>query len=207
MKIRLGAPGAMRNPKQLARIDLRLMPLHGSPGKRWEKRLTSERNEKLKSRNLWSELIALRDEQRADRASAIQVVRLRDLPQESNAQGLMRWYMHPGLRDIILKTLSIYEQTLPPRGRSGRLQFQGGQILFIIEGVGYTLIDGVKYPWKPRDVLNLPTKKDGIIVQHFNTDDAKPARFLVVEPNLFAATGVDRGCGFEQLENSPDFKP
>ena len=119
----------------------------------------------------------------------------------------MRWYMHPALRDIVLKTLSIYEQELPPRGRSGRLQFQGGQIMFIIEGNGYTLIDGVKYPWKRRDVLNLPTKKDGIIVQHFNTEDDKSARFLIVEPNLFAATGVDRGCGFEQLENAPDYRP
>ena len=170
-------------------------------------RVASDRTAKLQARNLWSELVALRDEQRADRATAVQVVRGKDLPQESNPMGLMRWYMHPALRDIVLKTLSIYEQELPPRGRSGRLQFQGGQIMFIIEGTGYTLIDGVKYPWKPRDVLNLPTKKDGIVVQHFNPGEDKPARFLVVEPNLFAATGVDRGCGFEQLENAPDFRP
>ena len=133
--------------------------------------MAGERTQKLQARNLWNELLALRDEQRADRATAVQVVRRKDLPQESNPHGLMRWYMHPGLRDIVLKTLSIYEQELPPRGRSGRLQFQGGQIMFIIDGNGYTLIDGVKYVWKPRDVLNLPTKKDGIIVQHFNSDD------------------------------------
>ena len=169
--------------------------------------MAGERTQKLRDRNLWNELLALRDEQRADRATAVQVVRGKDLPRESNPMGLMRGYMHPGLRDIVLKTLSIYEQELPPRGRSGRLQFQGGQIMFIIEGNGHTLIDGVKYPWKKRDVVNLPTRKDGIVVQHFNADEEKPARFLVVEPNLFAATGVDRGCGFEQLENSPDFRP
>jgi gentisate 1,2-dioxygenase len=177
------------------------------PIKLQEIEVASERMQKLEGRNLWNELVALRDEQRVDRASAVQVVRRKDLPLESNPQGQMRWYMHPALRDIVLKTLSIYEQELPPRGRSGRLQFQGGQIMFIIEGTGYTLIDGVKYPWKLRDVLNLPTKKDGIIVQHFNTDEEKPARFLIVEPNLFAATGVDRGCGFEQLENAPDYRP
>jgi hypothetical protein len=27
-----------------------------------------------------------------------------------------------------------------------------------------------------------------------------------VEPNLFAATSVDRGCGFELLEPSPDYE-
>ncbi len=168
--------------------------------------MTGDRTEQLKLRNLWGELVALRDSQRKDRETAVQVVRRRDLPQETNPQGLMRWYMHPALTDIVLKTLSIFEQELPPRGRSGRLQFQGGQIMFIIEGAGYTFIDGVKYPWKRRDVLNLPTKKDGIIIQHFNTHETAPARFLVVEPNLFAATGVDRGCGFEQLENAPEYK-
>lgn len=166
----------------------------------------SDRTQKLKARNFWGELVALRDQQRKERETAIQVVHLRDLPQENNTQGLMKWYMHPGIEDIALRTLSIFEQELPPRGRSGRLQFQGGQIMFIIEGAGYTLIDGVRYNWKKKDVLNLPTKKDGIIIQHFNTSEDEPARFLVVEPNLFAATGVDRGCGFEQLENAPTYK-
>ena len=128
----------------------------------------------------------------------------KDLPAELNSQGIMRWYMHPAIKDIVLKTLSIHEQVIPQDSRSGRLQFQGGQIIFIVEGSGYTTIDGVKYKWKPRDVLNLPLKKEGIIVQHFNNGEGD-ARLLVVEPNLYAATGVDRGCGFEQLEQSPDF--
>jgi hypothetical protein len=113
--------------------------------------------------------------------------------------------MHPAIKDIVLSTLAIHEQEIPAGSRSGRLKFQGGQILFVIEGSGYTMIDGVRYKWKDRDVVNLPLKKDGIVVQHFNADPDKPARLLVVEPNLFAATSVDRGCGFEQLEASPEF--
>ena len=68
------------------------------------------------------------------------------------------------------------------------------------------MLDGVKHAWEAGDVLNLPTKRDGIIVQHFNDDPAKAAIFLAVEPNLFAATSVDRGCGFHQMEQSPDYK-
>jgi gentisate 1,2-dioxygenase len=169
-------------------------------------RVTSERTGKLAGRNFWNELMALRDGQREERAKAIQVVRYKDLPLEKNENGLMRWFMHPAMQDIVLKTLSIYEQELPPRGRSGRVHFQGGQVMFIVEGNGYTLIDGVKHAWKKRDVLNLPLKKDGITVQHFNSEENQPARFLVVEPNLFAALSVDRGCGFELLEASPDYK-
>jgi len=165
--------------------------------------MSPDRKSDLVKHNFWNELIALRDEQRRRRESAVQVVRRRELPRETNSQGLMRWYMHPAINDIVLSTLSIFEQEIPPGSRSGRLQFQGGQIIFVIEGNGYTVIDGVKYAWKARDVLNLPLKKDGIIVQHFNVSDTKPARILVVEPNLYAATGVDRGCGFEQLESAP----
>lgn len=168
--------------------------------------MATERAERLSKVNYWNELLAMRDAQRERQKTAVQVVRRADLPLEQNSQGQMRWYMHPAITDTVLSTLTIAEQEIAPRSRSGRLKFQGGQIMFIIEGEGYTIIDGVKNVWKKRDVLNLPLKKDGVIVQHFNSGDA-PARFLVVEPNLFAATGVDRGCGFEQMEAAPDYKP
>jgi hypothetical protein len=169
--------------------------------------VTSNRTEKLATVNYWDELVALRDRQRQARKTAIQVVRLSELPLENNQHGLMRWYLHPSITDTILSTLAIYRQEIPPGSRTGRLKFQGGQIMFIVEGCGYTMLDGVKHAWETGDVLNLPTRRDGIIVQHFNADPNKPAAFLAVEPNLFAATSVDRGCGFELMEPSPDYKP
>src|SRR5258705_2192805 len=168
--------------------------------------VTSERAAKLASMNFWDELMALRDRQRDARKTAVQVVRLAELPLETNQQGLMRWYLHPSITDTILSTLAIYRQEIPPGSRSGLLKFQGGQIMFIVEGRGHTLLDGVKHAWEAGDVLNLPTKRDGIVVQHFNDDPDKPAAFLAVEPNLFAATSVDRACGLHQLEPSPDYR-
>jgi hypothetical protein len=166
----------------------------------------SERTAKLAKVNHWDALMALRDRQRELRKSAVQVVRLAELPEENNTQGLMRWYLHPAILDTVLSTLTIYRQDIPPGSRSGRLKFQGGQVMLIIEGKGHTLIDGVKHAWEAGDILNLPLRRDGIVVQHFNDDPASAAAFLAVEPNLFAATGVDRGCGFEQLEPSPDYR-
>ena len=168
--------------------------------------MMSERTAKLTRVNYWNQLLALRDTQREQRKTAVQVVRLSELPVENNEQGLMRWYMHPSITDTVLSTLAIYRQDIPPGSRSGRLKFQGGQILFIVEGRGYTMLDGVKHAWEAGDVVNLPCKRDGIVVQHFNDDPMKPAAFLAVEPNLFAATGVDRGCGFHQLEQSLDYR-
>jgi len=178
------------------------------PGRipRQEQNVTSERTAALASKNFWNELMALRDQQRERRKSAVQVVRLSELPLENNEQGLMRWYLNPAITDTVLSTLSIYRQEIPPGSRSGRLKFQGAQILYIVAGRGHTMLDGVKHNWEAGDVVSLPCKRDGIVVQHFNDDAAQPAAFLAVEPNLFAVTGVDRGCGFHQLEQSPDYQ-
>ena len=168
--------------------------------------MASERKERLAKVNYWDELFALRDLQREQRKNSVQRVEEQELPLENNRQGLIRWYMHPSITDTVISTYFFFEQEIPPGSRSGKLKFQGGQIMLIIEGKGYTMIDGVKYPWEAGDVLNLPLRDNGIIVQHFNSDPDKPAKFVAVEPNWFACLGVDRGCGFEQLEAAPEYR-
>ncbi len=155
--------------------------------------------------NRWDELIALRDRQRAHAKDAVQVVRGSELLQENSAFGKLRWYMHPSIENNALSTLMFFEQELAPGSRSGRLKFQGGQVIYVLSGTGYTMVDGVKHPWKGGDVLNLPVRTNGIIVQHVNTGD-EHAKLLACEPNWFAATGVDRGSGFELIEPSSDYR-
>ena len=164
----------------------------------------SDRTERLSKTNFWDETIAIRDRQRELRKDAVQVVRAGELPQEKNPMGLMRWYLHPSITDTAISSLVFFEQEIPPGSRSGRLKFQGGQVIYVLEGRGHTLIDGVKHSWEGGDVINLPLRKDGIIVQHVNDDKEKPAKFVAVEPNFWECTGLDRGCGFELLSPSPD---
>jgi hypothetical protein len=168
--------------------------------------MTDERKAKLAQVQYWDELFALRDQQREQRKNGVQVIKESGLPLEKNRQGLMRWYLHPSITDTVLSTLLFFQQEIPPGGRSGRLKFQGGQVILILEGKGYTLLDGVKHHWEAGDVVNLPLRSKGIIVQHFNSDPQDPVKFVAVEPNWFACTGVDRGSGFEQLEDSPDYR-
>jgi hypothetical protein len=168
--------------------------------------MASERTARLAENNYWEELLKLRDLQRERVKNAVQVVRGDDLPQEVNRQGLMRWYLHPEIHDTVLSTFMFFEQEIPPNGRSGRLRFQGGQVLIILEGSGYTMLDGIKHAWEAGDVVNLPIRGPGIVVQHFNPDPEKPVKFVAAEANWFACTSVDRGSGFEQLENCPEFK-
>jgi gentisate 1,2-dioxygenase len=153
----------------------------------------------------WDEIIALRDKQRAALREPIVIVKGAKLEQESSPLGILKWFMHPSMVNNALSTMLFYEQELPPGSRSGRLQFQGGQVMFITEGRGHTMVDGVKHPWEAGDVLNLPLRRDGIVVQHVNDDPEKPAKFVAVEPNLLETTTVDRGSGFELLEAAPGF--
>ena len=169
--------------------------------------MTTDRKAKLAEVNHWEELLKLRDRQREQTRNGIQVIKEAELPQEVSRHGLLRWYLHPAIKDTCLSVLLFYQQEIPPGSRSGRLKFQGGQVMMITEGRGYTTIDGVKHPWKAGDVLNLPLRADGIIVQHFNADPSNPAKFVAAEPNWLECVTVDRGCGFEQLEDAPEYRP
>jgi hypothetical protein len=168
--------------------------------------MAADRKSKLAQVNHWEEILALRDRQRDQTRNGIQVIKQSDLPLEVSRQGLMRWYLHPAIKDTCLSVLLFYQQEIPPGSRSGRLKFQGGQIMMSTDGQGYTMIDGVKHPWKKGDVLNLPLRADGIVVQHFNADPNNPAKFVATEPNWVEGVSVDRGCGFEQLEDAPEYR-
>jgi hypothetical protein len=168
--------------------------------------MAGDRKAKLAEVNHWDNLLAIRDRQREQYRDGIQVIKEAELPLEVSRQGLMRWYLHPAIKDTCLSVLMFFQQEIPPGSRSGRLKFQGGQVMMITEGRGYTTIDGVKHPWKAGDVVNLPLRADGIIVQHFNSDQQQPARFVAVEPNWVEGVSVDRGCGFEQLEDAPEYR-
>jgi hypothetical protein len=165
-----------------------------------------ERKAKLAEKNYWDDLQSIRDEQREQIRTGIQVIKEADLPLESNRQGQMRWYMHPSIKDTALSTMIFYQQEIPPGSRTGRIKFQGGQVIMILEGQGYSIIDGVRHTWEAGDVLNLPLIPRGIIVQHFNIDPNVTAKFVATEPNWIDCTFVDRGCGFEQLEDAPEYR-
>jgi gentisate 1,2-dioxygenase len=109
--------------------------------------MDNDRKAKLAQTNYYEELLNLRDGQRAQRAKGIAIIKQAGLPQEANRQGLMRWYLHPAIKDTVLNTLMFFEQEILPGSRSGRMKFQGGQVIMILEGRGYTLVDGVRHAW------------------------------------------------------------
>lgn len=155
------------------------------------------------SENLLERLFEIRDQQRDQKRKGRVIVPFKDLPWEQNRHGKMKWYAHPDIKENCLNQMLFWVQEIPPGGRTGKQQSQGGQVGFIWRGKGYTLIDGVRFDWEKDDLLNLPVRTNGIVVQHFNLDANEPARIMFIEPNLLFALGVDRGSGFEQVEDAP----
>src|SRR5579875_2251844 len=74
----------------------------------------STRTERLAQKNYWNALFELRDRQRAERGSGVQVIKESELPVEINRQGIMRWYMHPEITDTVLSTYLCFQQEIPP---------------------------------------------------------------------------------------------
>ena len=157
--------------------------------------------------NLLEELFKKRDIQREIVKKGIKVVKGKELPVESNRMGLYRWYTHPLLTNVATQAIMVWVQEIPGGSRSGKEKHQGGRVHYVLEGKGYTVVDGVRHDWEKGDVVLLPIKPDGVVFQHFNADANKVARLVSAEPNWTDALGVDLGAAFEQLEDSPDYKP
>ncbi|MBI4334986.1 MAG: cupin domain-containing protein [Chloroflexi bacterium] len=63
---------------------------------------------------------------------------------------------------------------------SGRHTHQGGLVIFVLDGTGYTVVDGVRYDWQEDDLIVLPIKPGGCEHQHFNTDPDHPAIWMAI---------------------------
>jgi gentisate 1,2-dioxygenase len=144
-----------------------------------------------------------RDEQRASKAKGTWLIKAKDTPWENNRQGKQQWFLHPAMEDLSIRSLMVFRQEIPPGGCTGVQRTPGGQAMFIVRGRGYTLLDGKKHEWEAEDVLNIPIRADGVVMQHFNRDNREPVLFICADLNLIDMLGVDRGSVFEQLQDAP----
>ncbi len=132
------------------------------------------------------------------------LIKGRDLPWENNRQGKMKWFLHPALDNTAIRSMIVFEQEIPPGGRSGAQKTPGGSVLYILAGRGYTLLDGERHDWQAEDLVNIPIRAEGVVVQHVNADPRRPVRFVSADLNLVDILGVDRGAELEQIEAAPN---
>lgn len=149
-------------------------------------------------------LYALRDRQRTLQRDGAWVIRGKEVPWEQNEQGRMQWYLHPAIEGTAIRSMMFFRQEIAPRSRSGAQRTPGGSVIYVIAGRGHTLLDGERHEWEAEDVINIPIRADGVVVQHVNIDAHDKAVLIQADLNLADILGLDRGSAFEQVEPAPE---
>jgi len=161
-----------------------------------------EREAEPKTRDLYDELQQLHKEEKKRAESGAIVIRGKDQPWEQAKQGLLKHYLHPKITDTALFGWMVFLHEI--RTHSGRHRHQGGLAIYVVEGKGYTTVDGRRFDWEEGDLILLPIGPDGVEHQHFNLDPTKPSRWLALVPiHLMNMLG---NYNTRQTEVSPDWQ-
>ncbi len=130
------------------------------------------------------------------------VVRRSDRAEEMTRQGRLRYYLNrTTLDDTVLKDWNVFTHEL--RTRSGKHRHQGGLAIYVIEGKGYTVVEGRRQDWESGDLVLLPIQPGGVEHQHFNLNGDAPSRWIAY---IYKPFHDEVAHGMEQREESPEFQ-
>ena len=89
------------------------------------------------------------------------------------------------------------------RTHSGKHRHQGGLVIYVIDGEGYSIVDGERFDWKSGDLLLLPIRPGGVEHQHYNLKADRPCRWIAF---CHMPTMDNLAMEMTQIEVSPDFR-
>jgi hypothetical protein len=169
---------------------------------------TARERERTREREHYEEIVAHQKAERERSFTGRVVIRGEEMPWSMSRQALVKHYSWPsryaggGPPIDVLDDWNVFVQDI--RVHSGKHRHQGGLVIYIIEGEGYSVVEGERHDWEAGDLLLLPVKPGGVEHQHFNKDDAHPAKWIAfISASLFEFGASE----MVQLENHPDFKP
>lgn len=111
------------------------------------------------------------------------------------------WFAHPNLNTPLRVFNWVFECHIPPGGSSGLHVHPAEAVIRILEGKGYSIVDGQRYDWEEGDVVCVPS---GLPHRHVNASDTQLVRFLGVQATqLYELLGMG---DVKTLEAAPDLK-
>ncbi len=132
------------------------------------------------------------------------VIRGDEIEWEQSRQGRLKWFINRETDDTCVGALRDWNVFLHDiKTHSGAHRHQGGLVIYVVEGEGYTEVDGDRKDWQEGDVLLLPLKPDGVVHKHFNRRPGKSAIWMAW---IYSPYMDELGKWIEQKEVSPDFK-
>ena len=148
-----------------------------------------------------------RDREKMERArSGKVVIRGRDVPWTQNRQARNKMYMAPSRSsgkpvETVLDDWRVFVNDI--KVHSGKHRHQGGLVIYVLEGEGYTEVDGERHEWEAGDLLLLPLKPGGVVHQHFNKRPGENCKWMAF---IFRPYNDAIGYFLEQKETSPDYR-
>lgn len=129
------------------------------------------------------------------------VCKQEECPQILTRQGRLRTYLGLSIKDTPLQDWIVFTHEI--RGASGRHRHQGGLVIYVIDGAGYSIVDGERVDWEKGDLVLLPLRETGVEHQHFNENPDKPALWMA-----FIRRGIQEHVASEmtQSDDSPEYK-
>lgn len=129
------------------------------------------------------------------------VIRSEERPWEQNRQGLLRWYLLEGIEEeAVLRGWNVFVHRIHTQG--GKHVHQGGTVIFVLEGKGYSIVDGKRFDWEAGDLIMLPIKPGGVEHQHFNLDPKQDVKWIAFSFRPFKEYLAST---ITQREDSPDY--
>ncbi len=133
------------------------------------------------------------------------VIRDEDCDWEQTRQGRLKYFINRDTDDAclgVLRDWHVFKHDI--KTHSGAHRHQGGLVIYVIEGEGYTEVDGVKKEWQAGDILLLPMKPEGCVHKHYNKHPGREAVWIAF---IYLPLMDEVGKWTEQKEIAPDYKP
>lgn len=130
------------------------------------------------------------------------LVRGVDMPWEQNRQGRVKLYLNPEYRENALRDWTFFLHDI--RIHTGSHRHQGGIFIYVVEGEGYTLVDGVRHDWSAGDLILLPLQPGGVEHEHHNLDPDTRCRWVAT---FYWPWWELVASEFTQLRDHPDYHP
>jgi len=123
-------------------------------------------------------------------------------PLEQSRQGFLQFFnSRESITDSALKDWTVFLHDI--RRHSGKHRHQGGLAIFVLEGEGYTVVNGERIDWEAGDLILLPILPGGCEHQHFNRYPDRPCKWIAF---IYMPLQDETGFYLEQQEDAPEFR-
>lgn len=158
--------------------------------------------ERERERDTYEDIMAAYKQRKENVRKGRVVLRGDEIPVRQGRQGYSQHFSNPAnWSELASPGWNSFVQNISVQ--TGKHVHQGGTSLFVLEGAGYTVVDGRRFDWQAGDLIMLPIQPGGCEHQHFNTSTDGTSKWLSLI-NRWAKEPLANDI--RQREDHPDYR-